>query len=151
MKAFCVCVGIAGLAIAGPAERVEAAASGPAYLCKIVPYGGGKSVSQGGGGWIPGSSYFEFSESLETVRIENAAVEASEEGAAVAKVKQLKDGRLRFKWRLSLPTNLDFPTPVGFRTDLDPADMTGVMRATVSLGYRSRIGGEMTCEKVRER
>lgn len=103
-------------------------------------------MSEGGGGWIPDESLFEFSDGWETVQVKNYMVESSAEGVAETGVKQLSNGRVRFKWRSSLPTNLDYPTPVGYRVNFDPEALTGKMRASVSAGYRARIGGDMSCK-----
>lgn len=144
-KTICVLASSAAFFSAEMARADTSPAS--AYYCKIVPYGGGKPSSEGGGGWIPDTTSFEFSDGWKTVKVENYIVEASAEGAAEAEVRQLKNGLVKFKWRSSLPTTLDIPTPVGYRVEFDPEKLTGRMRATVAAGYRSRIGGIMSCKK----
>lgn len=136
----------ATFSVAGVAHADIAPAS--IFQCKIEPYGGGKPVSEGGGGWIPDSTSFAFSDGWNTVKIQNYIIDASAEGSAEAEVKQQTNGRVKFKWRSSLPTNQVIPTPVGYRVEFDPETLTGKMRASVAAGYRGRIGGNMSCKKA---
>ncbi|QDI76043.1 MULTISPECIES: hypothetical protein [Leisingera] len=148
IKEIFVATGVVSVLLLGFPAAVGASGVDAVFRCEIDRFGGGKPTSEGGGGWLPAQAYFEFSDDWRQVQVIDSRVVTSREGKAEAKVKQLKDGRLKFKWRISRPTSLDIWTPVGFRAEVDPQAKTGVMRAKVSLGYHSRIRGDLKCEQI---
>lgn len=148
-KILCAVAGAVAVLSAGVPRTVGASGMDAVFRCEVERFGGGKPVSEGGGGWLSPQTFFEFSDDWQKVQVIDTRVTTSREGTVYAKVKQAKDGSFKFKWRVSRPTSLDIWTPVGYRAELDPQSKTGVLRAKVSLGYHSRIRGELTCDQIK--
>lgn len=130
------------------AQTVQAGALAPntTYGCEVT--------SNAYGNWLP--YYLEVTFHKDAASAEVFIPELLELGGkphtatAKAKVKRKSSERLRVKWQSSVPTTLNFNTPVNYRMDVDSTDMTGKMFATVPMSNRQRINGEFTCKPAKE-
>ncbi|OBY27590.1 hypothetical protein A9D60_15255 [Leisingera sp. JC1] len=126
------------------AQPVHAGATAPKthYACEIA--------SSAYGNWLPRYlevTFLEDSSSAEVFIPELLELGGKPEAArANARVKRKSSERLRVKWRSSVPTNLNFNTPVNYRLDLDSTELTGKMFATVPMSNHQRINGAVACK-----
>ncbi|WP_152618522.1 hypothetical protein [Leisingera sp. ANG-Vp] len=137
MKLVFPILGVSLLLTAGLAEKSRAAELGEVFNCKIDTYGYGN--------WVPRKTSLTFLDSFENVEVSDPYIWESEGGPVVVPVKQRRNGMLRFRWRLNLPTSSGRRTAASYRADFDPESGKGRIHAAVAVFSDTRQGGHIIC------
>ncbi|MCE8554349.1 hypothetical protein KBY29_08535 [Ruegeria pomeroyi] len=103
------------------------------------------------GNWPPTRSNFQFLDAQSRVRVWDPIIMDLKNEPIVVPVKVVKGGKLRFKWRLSVPSTNGVSYPIGYKVDFDPEARTGMMWVSTGISTGRRGGAMMTCKLVEGR
>ncbi len=109
-----------------------------AYLCKIE--------ARRTGNWTPREVRFSLNEDDMTAIVSDPYSYHQGDGPFHVKMKRKKDGMLRFKWRVELPTSEGGFLYVGYTVIFDADKKTGVFRAAVPSGGHRDGPGTLICK-----
>jgi len=129
---------VAMLAAASVAGAGIAAKEPAQFSCKVKTYGHG--------GWVPERTKFTFLDGGSLVEIVDPYVLVSEGEPVTAQVKQLKNGKRRFKWGITLREQDGTKVAVSYRADFDPEELTGRIKANIAFFPNGRMGGILDCQ-----
>lgn len=100
------------------------------------------------GNWPPTRSNFQFLDAQSRVRVWDPIIMSVRNEPIVVPVKAVRGGKLRFKWRLSVPSTNGVSYPIGYKVDFDPEARTGMMWISTGISTGRRGGAVMACKWV---